>query len=164
MALALAFGLIAGAWPAWYWTATYKDASWKASVEQQEIVAARQLQEATEHARAVERAQALVISELETKHHEAETTVTTMRRANLDLATQLGGLRDPGRRPRGQCPVPGAPAGASLVVESPASPALSAEATEFLLGFAADADEAAVYAGTCYEWVAVAAPLAEKHH
>ena len=151
--LALVVGLVTGAGPAWYWTATYKDASWSASVQAQELAAARQLREATDLALAVEREQHVIVSRLEEQHHEAEQATSRLEAANRQLAAQRGGLRDPGRRPSGQCPVPATTGGAGEPAADTAGAALSAEASEFLLALAASADRAATYAATCYDWI-----------
>jgi len=150
--LAAAIGLGAGALGSWYLTAEYKDASWTASIEKQKVEAAEQLQAATDRAISAERRQKELATQLEVKHVESERELDKALSTNRRLARELGGLRDPGRRP--SC-------GGTVSTDSTTSTQpetgttgaeLSAEASEFLLEFARDADRAAQYAKTCYDW------------
>ena len=150
--VALAIGLGVGAAGSWYLTSEYKDSKWSAAVEKQKVEAGRQLQSATERAILAERRQNELANQLEVKHVESERKLDQALSDNRRLARELGGLRDPGRRPSCGGSVPadatttGKPEGGSAGAE------LSAEASEFLLEFARDADRAAQYAKTCYDW------------
>jgi hypothetical protein len=72
---------------------------------------------------------------------------------NRRLATELGGLRDPGRRPSCGITLSSASTTASQPDNGTTGTELSAEATEFLLEFARSADRAAQYAKTCHDWI-----------
>ena len=150
--LAAAIGLGAGALGSWYLTAEYKDASWTASIEKQKVAAAKELQAATDQVILAERRHNELATQLEVKHVESEKELDKALSTNRRLARELGGLRDPGRRP--SC-------GGTVSTDSTTSAQpeigstgaeLSVEASEFLLEFARDADRAAQYAKTCYDW------------
>lgn len=151
--IALAIGLLTGALGGWYLTAEYKDSKWIAAVEKQKVEAGKQLQAATERAILAERRQNELANRLEVKHVESERKLDQALSDNRRLARELGGLRDPGRRPScgGAMPADttttGKPEGGAAGAE------LSAEASEFLLEFARDADRTAQYAKTCHDWV-----------
>lgn len=151
--IALAIGLGIGAIGSWYLTAEYKDASWTASIEKQKVKAAEELQAATDRAISAERRQNELATQLEVKYAESERELDKALSTNRRLARELGGLRDPGRRPSCGGSVPtdsttaGQPEGGATGAE------LSGEASEFLLEFARDADRAAQYASTCSAWI-----------
>jgi hypothetical protein len=153
IALAAAIGLGIGSLGSWYLTAEYKDASWTASIEKQKVEAAKQLQTATDRAIEAERSQNKLANQLEVKHVESERQLDKALADNRRLARELGGLRDPGRRPScggtlsTDSTTAGQPEGGTAGAE------LSAEASEFLLEFARDADRAAQYASTCSTWI-----------
>lgn len=153
IALAAAIGLGIGSLGSWYLTAEYKDASWTASIEKQKVKAAEQLQAATARAISAERRQNELATQLEVKHVESERELDKALSTNRRLARELGGLRDPGRRPScsgtvsADSTTAGQPEGGATGAE------LSAEASEFLLEFARDADRAAQYASTCSAWI-----------
>lgn len=151
--IALAIGVLIGSLGAWYFTAKYKDATWTASIDKQKSEAATQLQAATERALAAERKNTALSDKLEKQHVESTQKLDGVLADNRRLARELGGLRDPGRRPSCGGAVPetstatGQPEGGATGAE------LSAEASEFLLEFARDADRAAQYAQTCHTWI-----------
>ena len=151
-AIALAVGLGAGAFGSWYLTAEYKDSVWGKAVADQKVEAAAQLQAATQRVIEVERRHNALADQLEVKHAENQQILDRVLADNRRLARELGGLRDPGRRPSCGGTVPsdttttGQPEGGATGAE------LSAEASEFLLEFAREADRAAQYAKTCYDW------------
>lgn len=152
-AIVAALALVWGALGSWWLTAEYKDNKWKAKIEAQKVEAARQLQEATQRVIEVERQNNAIATQLEIKNAETQTQLDRVLADNRRLAAQLGGLRDPGRRTSCPSAVPSA-AGASQQPSAQASDGrLSAEATNFLLEFAREADRAAEYAATCHEWV-----------
>lgn len=150
--IALAIGLGIGAIGSWYLTAEYKDASWTASIEKQKVKAAEELQAATDRAMSAERRQNELADQLEVKHVESEKELDKALSTNRRLARELGGLRDPGRRPSCGGSVPTNSTAASQPESGTTGAELSAEASEFLLEFARDADRAAQYAKTCYDW------------
>ena len=151
--IALAIGLGAGAIGSWYLTAEYKDASWTASIEKQKVKAAEELQAATDRAISAERRQNELATQLEVKHVESERELDKALSTNRRLARELGGLRDPGRRPSCSGSVPTDSTTASQPESGAAGAELSTEASEFLLEFARDADRAAQYASTCSAWI-----------
>lgn len=153
LAIALGIGVLVGAIPTWWLTAEYKDNKWMAQIEAQKVEAARQLQEATEKVVATERKHNAIATQLEIKNAEQQTTLDRALADNRRLASRLGGLRDPGSR--ASCP--SAVSTASGTAQQPSAEAssgrLSAEATDFLLEFARDADRAAQYANSCHDWI-----------
>ena len=150
--LAAVVGLGVGAVGSWYLTAEYKDASWTASVEKQKVKAAEQLQSATDRAISAERRQNELATQLEVKHVESEKELDKALSTNQRLARELGGLRDPGRRPSCSGSVSTDSTTSAQPETSSTGTELSAEASKFLLEFARDADRAAQYAKTCYDW------------
>jgi hypothetical protein len=150
--LTAVLGLGIGALGSWYLTAEYKDASWTASIEKQKVKAAEQLQAATDRAISAERRQNELATQLEVKHVESEKELDKALSTNRRLAHELGGLRDPGRRPSCGGTMPTNSTTSAQSETGPIGTELSAEASEFLLEFARDADRAAQYAKTCYDW------------
>lgn len=155
IAILVVLGAVAGG--SWYLTAEYKDATWEKAIEKQKVAAAKELQTATEDVLKEERAANQRNVNLEIDNGKANTKIDTVLAANRRLAAELGGLRDPGRRPSSACAK--SPDKASgLDTDTPAESRLSAEATEFLLGFAAEADRTAEYALTCHVWANPGSP------
>lgn len=152
IALAATVGFGAGALLSWYLTSEYKDASWAISIEKQKVEAAEQLQAATDRAISIERRQNELTNQLEVKYAESERKLDKALSDNRRLARELGGLRDPGRRPSCGGSVSTATTATSESEGGAAGTELSAEASEFLLEFAREADRAAQYAKTCYDW------------
>lgn len=148
---ALSFGI--GALGSWYLTAKYKDASWTASIEKQKVEAANQLQAATDRAISAERRQNELAVQLEVNHVESERELDKALADNRRLARELGGLRDPGRRPSCGNTVSTNSTTTSQLEGGTTGTELSTEASEFLLEFARDADRAAQYAATCRAWI-----------
>jgi hypothetical protein len=150
--LAAVIGLGIGAVGSWYLTAEYKDASWTASIEKQKVKASEQLQAATDRAISAERRQNELATQIEVKHVESEKELDKALSTNRRLTRELGGLRDPGRRPSCSGTVPTDSTTSAKPEIGPTGAELSTEASEFLLEFARDADRAAQYAKTCYDW------------
>ena len=148
----LAAGLAVGSLSAWYLTAEYKDAKWGKAVADQKVEAAAQLQAATQRAIEAERRRNALADQLEVKHVENQQALDRVLADNRRLARELGGLRDPGRRTSCGSSVPADPATAGQPEGGTTGTELSVEASEFLLEFARDADRAAQYAKTCYDW------------
>lgn len=151
-AIALAIGLGVGALGSWYLTAEYKDNKWEAAVGKQKAEAADKLQAATDRAIEAERRQNELADQLEVKHVESQQELDRVLADNRRLARELGGLRDPGRRPSCGSTVPSGSTTAGQPEGGTTGTELSAEASEFLLEFAREADRAAQYAKTCYDW------------
>jgi septum formation inhibitor MinC len=152
-AIAAGVALVVGATSAWWLTAEYKDNKWLAQIEAQKVEAAKQLQVATEKVIEIERKHNAIATQLEIQNANTQTQLDKVQSDNRRLAAQLGGLRDPGRRQ--SCPntLPANSGAAKQPATEAAYSRLSAEATEFLLEFARDADRAAQYANSCYEWI-----------
>ena len=136
------------AWGTW----TFLDARHESEIQSIRADAALAVEAATQRAVEVERAHNQLATKLEVQHEKATRQLAAIRADNRRLAAAAGGLRDPFAA-ASTCPVPTDsdsavdPAGAAAIGR------LSAEASEFLLEFAYDADRAAEYANTCYKWV-----------
>jgi hypothetical protein len=153
MALTITISLTAGALVSWYLTSEYKDSKWEAAVSKQKAEAADKLQAATQRAIEAERRQNELADQLEVKHVESQQELDRVLADNRRLARELGGLRDPGRRPSCGGAVSSGTSAAGQPESGATGAELSAEASEFLLEFAREADRAAQYAKTCYDWV-----------
>lgn len=153
LALAAVLGLVVGATGSGLLVKRYVNNAWLVKIDKQKLEAANQLQTATVRAVKAERAQTEIATELEIQHELGKQKLDDTYRDNRALSTELGGLRDPGRRPGGSCPT-GATAGAAQQPACEATgTALSATASNFLLEEAKLADVAAEYASTCYAWL-----------
>lgn len=152
-ALAAVAGLLIGVVASWWLTADYKDASWRATIETQKVEAARQLQVATEKAVQTERDNQRLANQIEAQHAQTTKQLDAALADNRRIARELGGLRDPGRRPSGGCAVPSDPNATGVAAAGTAEGRLSDEASEVLLEFARQADAAAQYAATCHQWI-----------
>ncbi len=150
--IALAMGLLVGVLGGWYFTAKYKDATWMASIDKQKSEAATKLQAAIERALAAERKNNELGIRLEKQHVEAAQKLDATLADNRRLARELGGLRDPGRRPSCGNTVSSTSTTSNQPDSGSTGTELSVEASEFLLEFARSADAVAQYAKTCYDW------------
>ena len=148
--IALGSALAAGALAAWG-TASFLGATHEAEVQSIRAEAAQRYADAQQQALTIERAHAELATKLEVQHEANRTRLAALRADNSRLARELGGLRDPYAAPA--CPVSTAADGTVDPAAAAATGRLSAEASEFLLGFAYDADRAAEYASTCHQWV-----------
>jgi hypothetical protein len=90
--------------------------------------------------------------ELEKQHAQREEEVRRMAADNRRLARELGGLRDPGRRASGGDGVSAAAEPAAGGGGAACSDRLSAEASEFLLDLAEQADRVVGQYETCRAW------------
>ena len=122
-------------------------------IDKQKIQAANQLAAETEKVLVAERKQKELSDALEKQYDSTKTQIQTEQATNRRLASELSGLRDKGRR-ASRCPaVPATGSTTVNAVTETDGAYLSDEASEFLLGFAYDADQVAAYAQTCHEWV-----------
>jgi hypothetical protein len=151
--LAAVAAIILGAFASWWVTSDYYQARYDAAIARQKAEAVKVLQEATDRAITAERKNTQLALSMEVDHAQNRQKLDTVLADNRRLARELGGLRDPGYREGGSCTVPATPAGTGLAVRQPATGRLSAEASDFLLEFARDADRVAEYANLCYDWV-----------
>ena len=135
------------AWGTW----TFLDARHESEIQSIRADAALAVEAATQRAVEVERAHNQLATKLEVQHEKATRQLAAIRADNRRLAAAAGGLRDPYAAPA--CPVSTAAGGTVDPADTAAIGRLSAEASEFLLEFAYDADRAAEYASTCYRWV-----------
>ena len=135
------------AWGTW----TFLDARHESEIQSIRADAALAIEAATQRAVEVERAHNQLATKLEVQHEKATRQLAAIRADNRRLSAELGGLRDPFAAPA--CPVSTAAGGTVDPAAAAATGRLSDEAAEFLLGFAYDADRAAEYASTCYQWV-----------
>ena len=143
--------LLIGAAASWWVTSDALSAKHKAEIQSIRAEAAEQYAAATQRAVEVEREHAQLATNLEVQHEKATRQLAAIRADNRRLAAAAGGLRDPFAAPA--CPVSTAPDGTVDPATAAATGRLSDETSEFLLGFAYDADRAAEYASTCYRWV-----------
>ena len=132
-------------------TANYLGAKHDAEIQSIRAAVAELDAAATKRAVEIERAHADLATKLEVQHEANRTRLAALRADNSRLARELGGLRDPFAAPA--CPVSTAAGGTVDPATATTTGRLSAEASEFLLEFAYDADRAAEYASTCYQWV-----------
>lgn len=151
-AIACLAGVVIGALPAWYFTAEYKDSQWGKAVSDQKVEAAKVLQAETDKVLVAERAANQFKDKLEKQNAESQKRIDATLADNRRLARELGGLRDPGRRPSGSCTSAGTSDASGVDSGATAEGRLSVEASEFLLEFAAEADRVAEYAMTCHLW------------
>jgi hypothetical protein len=154
-ALAIATGaaFVVGGGLAGLATYKYEEARWTAATAALKIEAGAKLLKAEQEARAAESAANQIKDAVEGAHNATLEKLAAVRGENAHLARLLGGLRDPGRRVGGAGNVPGSTDPTAGSAATATLNRLSAEATEFLLAFAADADAAAAYANTCHAWV-----------
>ena len=113
----------------------------------------RELREATNRALDIERKHNALAAQLGVTHEENSREKDRILADNRRLARELGGLRDPGKRPACNAAVPANAAAPVDPVDDPAGSRLSDEASGFLLDFARECDHAADYAGTAHRWV-----------
>lgn len=150
--LAAIAAIVIGAVGSWWLTSNYYEARYNAAIAQQKTEAVKVLQEATDRAILAERKNNQLAQTLEVNHAQNRQKLDAALADNRRLARDLGGLRDPGRREDSSCSVPTGSTGSGIVIRQPSTGKLSAEATDFLLEFARDADRAAEYADLCYNW------------
>lgn len=153
---AAAAGALVGSLLAAWAVGTYKDATWRAATNQVKVEAAELLQVETDKVMKIEREANTKVRELEAQHVQGEKDLAVIQRRNRQLANELGGLRDPGRRHGSQDAVPTVAASTGSDATASASGYLSAEASEVLLNASAEVDALAEYARVCYEWKEVA--------
>lgn len=150
--VAVVASLALGAVSAWKITAGAKDDHYTAIIESQRANAERALREATARALKIEREHKMLADQLELSHADRTTEKDRMLADNRRLARELGGLRDPGKRPACRATVPANSGPPVDSADDPADGRLSSEASEFLLGFARECDAAADYANTAHDW------------
>lgn len=136
------------AWGTW----TFLDARHEAEIQSIRADAALAVEAATQRAVEVERAHNQLATKLEVQHERATRQLAAIRADNRRLAAAAGGLRDP-YPVAPTCPLPTDTGSTVDPADPTATGRLSAEASEFLLDLAYDADRAAEYASTCYRWV-----------
>ena len=144
----LATGALAG----WWLTHDSLTAKHQAHISALRSQAADDLRQATDRAFELERQHQTLATKLEVTNAQTRKKLDSVLAENRRLARDLGGLRDPYSL-ASSCALPTNPNTPSGLTASPAPGRLSDEASEFLLDFAREADRAAEYAATCYDWV-----------
>lgn len=144
--------LATGAFAGWWLTHDSLTAKHQAHVSALRSQAADDLRQATDRAFELERQHNALANKLEVANAQNRKKLDSVLAENRRLARDLGGLRDPYSLASG-CTLSAKPDTASGLAPTPAPGRLSNEASEFLLDFAREADRAAEYAATCYDWV-----------
>lgn len=155
-------GLLVGSLASWYFTAEYKDNQWGLAVANIQIDAAHQLQRVTDSVRIVEQANNEKVRQLEVQHDQEETRLADITKRNRQLAHELGGLRDPGRRQSGSHSVPSTAPDTTCTPDPTATGYLSREATEVLLNTATEVDMLVNYAMVGYKYAQMVNPPVVK--
>lgn len=137
----------------WYLTDSYVSAGYETMIADQKSKDSQKLAEALIKLRSLEDSYNNIATELEVQSEKSRHDLESVAADNRRLAAKLGGLRDPGARKCGPNPVRATAEPAINTADSTSGAELSAEASEFLLVFARDSDEAARYASTCYQWI-----------
>ena len=150
--LALVAALALGAGSAWKLTADAKDDHYAAIMESQRANAEVALRTAQGKALDIERKHNELARDLELAHEDSRTEKDRILADNRRLARELGGLRDPGKRPACNAAVPANAAAPGTAADNASSGRLSDEAADFLLELARECDQAADYAGTAHDW------------
>lgn len=150
--IALVIGLAIGGIGSGVITKRYVTNDWAARMAKQDLDDAKQLQDVTDEITKIAQQRNNLATELEVQHEISQHNLEQVYRRNRELSSQLGGLRDPGKKVNGGAGDAATDA-SSKPVDRTASGNLSAEATGFLLDYARQADVAADYAGTCYRWI-----------
>ena len=144
--------LATGAFAGWWLTHDSLTAKHQAHVSALRSQAADDLRQATDRAFELERQHNALANQLEVANAQNRKKLDSVLAENRRLARDLGGLRDPYSL-ASSCTMSTKPDTASGLAPAPAPGRLSDEASEFLLDFAREADRAAEYAATCYDWV-----------
>jgi hypothetical protein len=150
--IAIGAAFIAGALPAWWITADYKESKYQTIIATMRIDAADKLQEATLKAINAEREHNRIAQQLEVASNEIRTKLDEALADNLRLASEFSGLYDRNAT-AGDCPVPGNTSTPGSAPKPSPGVKLSDNLAGLLLREARRADEAAAYAKTCYDWI-----------
>jgi hypothetical protein len=146
--LSVMAGALAGFGLAWSW----QESRYEAAIAAIKAEAAETLATQTEAVRQADRAWIATRDKMETDHAQALALVSQEAAAARAAVAAAGGLRDPGRRPGGGCPVPGAAQPAAGPDGATADSRLSDAAAGFLFDQAERADRLAVLAATCHDY------------
>ena len=152
LALVFMVGVVLGSIGSWKVTSSYKDTKYQNIILSKENESAKRFEEASEKSLEIERNHTSLAQDLEIKNVEANKLLDEALAKNRSLARKLGGLRDPFAKPPSGCSVPTGTSTSSNSNDGTPTGRLSDEASEFLLEFARDADDAANYATTCHNW------------
>ena len=132
---------LTGAVSAWWTTSGYKDAKFQAFKSAADAAYAQAQAKTVE----IELKNAVLVKELDSAYRQSKRDID---RLSSELATVR--LRDPNAR---SCPMPSTtPAAGSAKNQAPGAD-LSDQLTQLLLSESRRADEAALYAQTCYRWI-----------
>lgn len=136
----------------WYLTAEYKDNKWQGRFDSYKVELAEKHTENITIVLNQEREARREADKLEVKYHEAKSALDNVTADNIRLATELGGLRDKGASNTNRVGKSKTTTTSNTSNTSTGNK-LSAEATGFLLEFARNADQAALYANICYQYI-----------
>lgn len=136
----------------------YDRARFDALSAQRDSSASHEVAAANARTLEAERAAHARATTLEISAHERQAELDRTLAENRRLAARAGGLHDPGRKPADAGRVSGSAAPACPPADAASDGRLSAEATEFLLELAADADRAAIYARTGHGYAVTLTP------
>ena len=152
LVLVFIVGLVLGSLGSWKVTSSYKDTKYQNIILSKENESAKRFEEASEKSLEIERNHTSLAQDLEIKNVEANKLLDEALAKNRSLARKLGGLRDPFAKSSSSCSVSPSTGTPSNPDDGATTGRLSDEASEFLLEFAREADEAANYATTCHNW------------
>ena len=150
-AIAAGISFAIGAFSAWWITADYKEAKYTSVIAKMKQDAAEAIADAQRKAAEIERENSRLAQQIEVQNAKHRQEIAKLTRDNRRLVAERG-LYDSGAT-QGNCAVPGSTASPAQPSRSPSGTKLSTELSEFLLREFERADEVALYAKSCYEWV-----------
>lgn len=150
--LAALIAAIAGASGGALITSDVLNAEHSAQINLMRLEAEENIRIAANKAIQIERNANALALKLEVQNAETRKQLDDVLSNNRRLSRELGGLRDPFATPS-SCPLSTSESSASVAITNATEGRLSNEASEFLLEYAREADRAAEYANTCYEWI-----------
>ena len=150
--LAILSALIIGALGSWWITADYKEAKYQTIISQMKLDASEALRLETNKVRTIEAENARIATQLEVAHDTYQKNLDQVKADNARLIAQYGGLYDRHPSSGGSTQTSGSNASSNASSATTRSK-LSDALTEFLLSESRRADEAALYARTCYDWI-----------
>lgn len=123
------------------------------AIDKQKIEAANVLVAETAKVITAERKQKELTDALEKQHDEAKDEIDAQHSDNLRLASELKRLREQRRRESGAGTVSETGRAATVAHEEAEAATVSETGEDDLVELGFDADEVAVYAQTCYDWI-----------
>jgi hypothetical protein len=132
---------LGGATGGWYATSQYKDAKFSAYKAQADLL----FNQAKTQAEATDKRNQEIAKELDNAHQQNKTRVDALTRQLASVR-----MRDPNAR---SCPVPSTSTATPDTEDAATGADISAQLAELLRAESQRADEAALYAQTCYQWI-----------